>query len=44
MVKGFIIVVGMWVIVVIGLVIGSGLYEIGIYGIMVILVVLEIFC
>lgn len=43
MVKGLTTAAGMWVTAAIGLVIGSGLYEIGIYGTMVTLVVLEIF-
>ncbi|WP_145567212.1 MgtC/SapB family protein [Yersinia aleksiciae] len=43
MVKGLTTAAGMWVTAAIGLVIGSGLYEIGIYGTLVTLVVLEIF-
>ncbi|MBW5811948.1 MgtC/SapB family protein [Yersinia kristensenii] len=43
MVKGLTTAAGMWVTAAIGLVIGSGLYEIGIYGTMVTLIVLEIF-
>lgn len=43
MVKGLTTAAGMWVTAAIGLVIGSGLYEIGIYGTLMTLVVLEIF-
>ncbi|CNE18832.1 MgtC/SapB family protein [Yersinia mollaretii] len=43
MVKGLTTAAGMWVTASIGLVIGSGLYEVGIYGTLVTLVVLEIF-
>lgn len=43
MVKGLTTAAGMWVTAAIGLVIGSGLYEVGIYGTLVTLVVLEIF-
>lgn len=35
--------VDIWVIVVIGMVIGSGMYELGIYGLVMILLVLEVF-
>lgn len=41
MVKGLTTAAGMWVTAAIGLVIGSGLYEIGIYGTLMTLVVLE---
>ncbi|AJJ61576.1 MgtC/SapB family protein [Yersinia aldovae] len=43
MVKGLTTAAGMWVTAAIGLVIGSGLYEIGIYGTLMTLIVLEIF-
>lgn len=43
MVKGLTTAAGMWVTAAIGLVVGSGLYEIGIYGTLMTLVVLEIF-
>ncbi|ADV98560.1 putative membrane protein [Yersinia pestis biovar Medievalis str. Harbin 35] len=43
MVKGLTTAAGMWVTAAIGLVIGSGLYEIGIYGTLMTLVVLEVF-
>ncbi|CNH55645.1 MgtC/SapB family protein [Yersinia pekkanenii] len=43
MIKGLTTAAGMWVTAAIGLVIGSGLYEIGIYGTLMTLVVLEIF-
>ncbi|OVZ92899.1 MgtC/SapB family protein [Yersinia alsatica] len=43
MVKGLTTAAGMWVTAAIGLVIGSGLYQIGIYGTLMTLVVLEIF-
>lgn len=42
-VKGLTTAAGMWVTAAIGLVIGSGLYEIGIYGAFLTLVVLEVF-
>ncbi|EKM7809608.1 MgtC/SapB family protein [Klebsiella aerogenes] len=42
-VKGLTTAAGMWVTAAIGLVIGSGLYEIGIYGAVLTLVVLEVF-
>lgn len=42
-VKGLTTAAGMWVTAAIGLVIGSGLYEIGIYGAFLTLVVLEMF-
>ncbi|MFI8417045.1 MgtC/SapB family protein [Serratia sp. NPDC078593] len=42
-VKGLTTAAGLWVTAAIGLVIGSGLYEIGIYGTMMTLVVLEVF-
>ncbi|WP_145525825.1 MgtC/SapB family protein [Yersinia rohdei] len=43
MIKGLTTAVGMWVTAAIGLVVGSGLYEIGVYGTIVTLIVLEIF-
>ncbi|EBR3742716.1 MgtC/SapB family protein [Salmonella enterica subsp. enterica serovar Panama] len=43
MVKGLTTAAGMWVTAAIGLVIGSGLYEIGIYGAFLTLIVLEVF-
>ncbi|QKJ87237.1 MgtC/SapB family protein [Paramixta manurensis] len=43
MVKGLTTAAGLWVTAAIGLVIGSGLYEIGIYGTVLALVVLEVF-
>ncbi|ACR69109.1 MgtC/SapB family protein [Edwardsiella ictaluri] len=42
-VKGLTTAAGMWVTAAIGLVIGSGLYEIGIYGTLMTLTVLELF-
>ncbi|WP_035606930.1 MgtC/SapB family protein [Edwardsiella tarda] len=42
-VKGLTTAAGMWVTAAIGLVIGSGLYEIGIYGTLMTLIVLELF-
>ncbi|EBP3058387.1 MgtC/SapB family protein [Salmonella enterica] len=42
-VKGLTTAAGMWVTAAIGLVIGSGLYEIGIYGAFLTLIVLEVF-
>lgn len=42
-VKGLTTAAGMWVTAAIGLVIGSGLYELGIYGAFMTLVVLEVF-
>jgi putative Mg2+ transporter-C (MgtC) family protein len=42
-VKGLTTAAGLWVTAAIGLVIGSGLYEIGIYGTIMTLVVLEVF-
>ncbi|EHX7008943.1 MgtC/SapB family protein [Salmonella enterica subsp. enterica serovar Concord] len=42
-VKGLTTAAGMWVTAAIGLVIGSGLYEIGIYGAFLTLMVLEVF-
>lgn len=42
-VKGLITAAGMWVTAAIGLVIGSGLYEIGIYGAFLTLIVQEVF-
>ncbi len=42
-VKGLTTAAGMWVTAAIGLVIGSGLYEIGLYGAFLTLVVLEVF-
>lgn len=43
MVKGFPHAAGMWVTAAIGLVIGSGMYEINIYGTVLALMVLELF-
>ncbi|ECI5748670.1 MgtC/SapB family protein [Salmonella enterica subsp. enterica] len=43
MVKGLTTAAGMWVTAATGLVIGSGLYEIGIYGTFLTLIVLEVF-
>lgn len=42
-VKGLTTAAGLWVTAAIGLVIGSGLYEIGLYGTLMTLVVLEVF-
>ncbi|AIX51218.1 MULTISPECIES: MgtC/SapB family protein [Pantoea] len=42
-VKGLTTAAGLWVTAAIGLVIGSGMYEIGIYGTLLALVVLEVF-
>ncbi|EGK0962726.1 hypothetical protein IOM74_004262 [Salmonella enterica] len=42
-VKGLTTAAGMWVTAAIGLVIGSGLYEIGVYGAFLTLIVLEVF-
>jgi len=42
-VKGLTTAAGLWVTAAIGLVIGSGLYEIGIYGAILTLIVLEVF-